>query len=323
MIHHDEIVSTLSIRNCHFPHLKKPHYSTENVSIFQPHRLESLRPCFLGWLKGMFAAGCGSWMIMDPSSSLGIDARLEIENIHAEPIRRLAEHPTLVMACTKSVLDRQRVCRGPAIQAMTWDAVITIWVIYRFTLGHSQTMTMQWRWCFDLASFGYLAICSFSVAIRSRRSRSHRPFITDKPQIRPPHSHSEMTGAPLLSTSASVLIAPFSILKGTFTIREARPNELDAISWAAGEAFIDDVMTHYFAGSKKVCVSLSKFHDIVWFPENLANDHHKWQGCSQPSWLLLSTIQNMHGWRWTDYNSCPEYYKDQNEDRISNSLVPT
>lgn len=74
-----------------------------------------------------------------------------------------------------------------------------------------------------------------------------------------------MTTAPLPITSVSVLEAPFSITRGTelFTIREAQPNELDAISWAAGEAFIDDVMTHYFAGSKKVCISLSKFHVII------------------------------------------------------------
>ncbi|KAE9395831.1 hypothetical protein BT96DRAFT_137378 [Gymnopus androsaceus JB14] len=47
--------------------------------------------------------------------------------------------------------------------------------------------------------------------------------------------------------------APFSVTKGTesFTIREARRDELDAIGWAAAEAFINDAVVHYIAGAKK------------------------------------------------------------------------
>lgn len=64
----------------------------------------------------------------------------------------------------------------------------------------------------------------------------------------------------LVASTASAPIAPFSVTKGdeSFTIREARRDELDAIGWAAGQAFIDDAVVHYMAGSKKVSVNSSR-----------------------------------------------------------------
>lgn len=64
----------------------------------------------------------------------------------------------------------------------------------------------------------------------------------------------------LVASTASAPIAPFSTTKGdeSFTIREARRDELDVIAWAAGEAFIDDALVHYMAGSKKVCVGSTR-----------------------------------------------------------------
>lgn len=71
----------------------------------------------------------------------------------------------------------------------------------------------------------------------------------------------------LVASTASAPIAPFSTTKGdeSFTIREARRDEFDAIAWAAGEAFIDDALVHYMAGSKKVCVgSLRTLFLLFW-----------------------------------------------------------
>ena len=53
---------------------------------------------------------------------------------------------------------------------------------------------------------------------------------------------------------AELFEIPFSVTKGkkVFTIRYARKDELEAIGWAAAEAFIDDPLTHFFGGATKV-----------------------------------------------------------------------
>ncbi|KIK50968.1 hypothetical protein GYMLUDRAFT_50876 [Collybiopsis luxurians FD-317 M1] len=78
------------------------------------------------------------------------------------------------------------------------------------------------------------------------------------------------SNTPNLSVNGS--IAPFTVTKGneTFTIREARREDLQAIGWAAAEAFINDAMAYYLSGTTKPMeitdkAALRELHDLYYF----------------------------------------------------------
>ncbi|KAF5363124.1 hypothetical protein D9757_011710 [Collybiopsis confluens] len=110
---------------------------------------------------------------------------------------------------------------------------------HNFKLDQNQSLLSgaAFLYLFFAISLGVLIVAEYMMAMATSI------------QADSPSTSSDSQG----QTFTSMYAVPFTVTKGTetFTVREARRDELGDIGWVAAEAFINNAMAYYFSGTTK------------------------------------------------------------------------